>query len=44
MWSNPQFSADLVAFTDEILNGKLPILWSGKLAVSPSLSYLHDCK
>ena len=23
MWSNPQFSADLVTFTEEILNGKL---------------------
>ena len=23
MWPNPQFPADLVAFTEEILNGKL---------------------
>ena len=23
MWPNPQFSADLVTFTEEILNGKL---------------------
>ena len=24
MWQNPQFPADLVTFTEEILNGKLP--------------------
>ena len=23
MWANPQFPADLVTFTEEILNGKL---------------------
>ena len=23
MWPNPQFPADLITFTDEILNGKL---------------------
>ena len=26
MWPNPQFSADLVKFTEEILNGKLQFL------------------
>ena len=26
MWPNPQFSADLVTFTGEILNGKLLFL------------------
>ena len=29
MWPNPQFSADLVTFTEEILNGKLHFLCSG---------------
>ena len=27
MWPNPQFPADLVTFTEEILNGKLHFLW-----------------
>ena len=27
MWPNPQFSADLVTFTKEILNGKLHFLY-----------------
>ena len=27
MWSNPQFSANLVTFTEETLNGKLPFLY-----------------
>ena len=30
MWPNPQFPADLVAFTGEILNGKLHSLCSLK--------------
>ena len=29
MWSNLQFPADLVTFTEEIVNRKLPILCSG---------------
>ena len=29
MWPNPQFPADLVTFTEEILNGKLHFLCSG---------------
>ena len=28
MWPNPQFPADLVTFTEEILNGKLHFLYS----------------
>ena len=28
MWPSPQFSADLVTFTEEILNGKLHFLCS----------------
>ena len=28
MWPNPQFPADLVTFTEEILNGKLQFLCS----------------
>ena len=28
MWPNPQFSADLVTFSEEILNGKLHFLSS----------------
>ena len=28
MWANPQFPADLVTFTEEILNGKLHFLCS----------------
>ena len=30
MWPNPQETADLVTFIEEILNGKLHFLWSGK--------------
>ena len=28
MWPNPQFSADLVTYTEKILNGKLYFLFS----------------
>ena len=28
MWPNPQFSAELVTFTGEILNGKFKVLYS----------------
>ena len=28
MWANPQETVDLVAFTEEILNGKLHFLYS----------------
>ena len=34
MWPNPQFSADLVTFTEEILNENVHFLWS---------DYDHDC-
>ena len=30
MWPNPQETADLVTFTEEILNGKLQFLYSLK--------------
>ena len=30
MWPNPQFPADLVTFTEEILNGKIHFLCSAK--------------
>ena len=29
MWPNPHFPADLVTFTEEILNGKLQFLYDG---------------
>ena len=29
MWPNPQFPADSVTFTEEIINGKLHFLYSG---------------
>ena len=31
MWPNPQETADLITFTEEILNGKLPFLWCWKI-------------
>ena len=37
MWPNPQFPPDLVAFTEEILNGKLKIVYS-------ALFILSDCE
>ena len=40
MWPNPQFSADLVTLTEEILNGKIIFLCSvSKLF---ALVILHD--
>ena len=30
MWPNPQFPGNLVTFTEEILNGKLHFLCSGR--------------
>ena len=41
MWPNPQFSADLVTFTEEILDGKLYFLCNEKFLVAISLLYLH---
>ena len=34
MWPNPQFSANLITFTEEIVNGKLHLLFCGKFAMS----------
>ena len=34
MWPNPQFPADLVTFTEEILNRKLPIFVRCKIRAS----------
>ena len=39
MWPNPQFPADLVTFTEEILNGKLHFLRS---AIKFCLHDVHD--
>ena len=38
MWPNPQETADLVTFTDEILNEKLHFLCSGKVLSSRLLN------
>ena len=35
MWTNPQFPADLVTFTEEILNGKFHFLCSAKIGENP---------
>ena len=35
MWSNPQETADLVTFTEEVLNGKLHFLCSVGLEMPP---------
>ena len=35
MWANPQKTADFLTFTEEILNGKLPFMCSGKLDQLP---------
>ena len=34
MWSNPLESADLVAFTEEILNGKPHFVWTLRTVTS----------
>ena len=39
MWPNPQFPANLVTFTEEILNGKLHFLRS---AIKFCLHDVHD--
>ena len=50
MWPNPEFSADLATFTEEILNGKphflcTELIWNGfvtkKLSVSKSNLFLE---
>ena len=37
MWPNPQFSVDLVTFTEEILNGKLYFLCSAAAFEEPMM-------
>ena len=39
MWPNPQETADLVTFTEEIVNGKLQFLCSAVTITSPSFLY-----
>ena len=39
MWQSQQFSADLVTFTEEIVNGKLQFLCSAVTITSPSFLY-----
>ena len=41
MWPDPQFPRDLVAFIEEILNGKLHFLW-GKLQVLVYLWFIAN--
>ena len=33
MWPNPQFTAELVAFTEEILNGKLHFFCAARVNI-----------
>ena len=40
MWPNPQFPADLVAFTEEILNRKLHLLCIGISRFEAELFYV----
>ena len=42
MWPNLQFTADLVSFTEEILNGKLHFLCSALDYEYPILAELGD--
>ena len=43
MWPNPQETADLVKFTEEILNGKLYFLCSARdSSINRLLSIIHD--
>ena len=41
MGPNPQFPADLVTFTEEILNGKLHFLWSVHGAIFGGFFHLN---
>ena len=41
MWPNPQFPADLVTFTEEILNGKLHFLCSKKTPLVFQWSWMN---
>ena len=40
MWPNPQFSADFVIFTEEMLNGKLHFLYSDHEYLTGSKQYM----
>ena len=41
MWPNPRDTADLVTFTEEIVNGKLHVLCGGACSkISPDLATL----
>ena len=42
MWPNPQLPADLLTFTDEILNGKLHFLCGVTSKPTPNASSKHD--
>ena len=37
MWPSSQFPADLVKFTEEVLNGKLHFLCSAKFALNKNI-------
>ena len=41
MWSNPQFSADLITFTEETPNGKLLLGLSNLVADTSSTTAQH---
>ena len=41
MWPDPQFCADLVTFTEEILNRKLHFLCSARWNVAPKWDSFH---
>ena len=42
MWPKSQFYADLVAFTEEILNGKLHFLCIVRIFTRKAPSYMFD--
>ena len=42
MLPNPQKTADLVTFTEDILNGKLHFLCSGSHGYNLLFSYIHN--
>ena len=42
MWPNQQFPADLITFTEEILNGKLHFLYSGRGGLNSVIGIFHD--
>ena len=44
MWPNPQFPADLVTFTEVMLNGKLHFLCSACFALKALIFYFSFCQ